>query len=1315
MYICYISVYMKTLLGLLTASILAVPGFCQCINGFKKLFPDPSVDYSIDFGQAVSMYDNYLAVGVPNSDTLGRQSGIVYLYEKKNDTWLKIASLVASQPVTDLRFGVSVKLSKNYLLASAEANGGQVFIFEKPASGWTSAVGITVLSTPGTESFGTAYSHPVDISDDENTIVIADALKRHNFNPTTIAGSLFIYHKEAATSWSNALTPLEIKATNNVTDFGRAGVYISGNRIITGTPFTTSGYGNVFIYNDPSGTFSNLTLEALLSPPATNNYSAWMDNLVVMEDGIMWATSGEGQLHVMFFEKPADGKWISAEPNYLIDPDGFNYLDLNFIRLATNGTDLYVTSRNAFGTTSLTKIKKGAGGWSTPIRQTIDQKSSIFNRYGLVIAANNYSDIVAGYTPNPYNNTVSNALSVYSKSPNDTWASKSLYSTTMSTRDHAYGSGMAIQGEYLFVSATRDNTMKAGAGKVYIYKKNGTQWNKNSTVIPASTTYTYPNFGSALAASKNFVAIGASKWGPPGRFFIYKNEGGDWTNPQLFQEIEIPNAQNTVVAYGDNVAMNDRWLLIPYGDQASSVDTKVAIYEYNGTSWVYKQSVSTGYFNLFSKFTTVGVAIEGNTFIACGEVFELNEAGSWVNTAQLTPTDPENLRFTYPSFTLVQNGSNFGQAVAIRNNTIFIGAPRQDYQGTWDVGAVYIYKKRSEGTWASSTETLKIIPDIKQGSGLFGASLFATENSVMVGAPVAAFFASNDLNNNTPTNIPGKAMLFEAADEEWNTAYLSKKFTGETSVRDNFGIQVGMDDNNIFIASSTEDEDTGTTSGTVYITDVPLALKPIADQCNYNNAITLSARPAGGTWSGKGVTNNTQGIFDPAIAGAGSHKLTYTPPVGCLSNGKITVKVHAKPLATLAVDEEYTVCPKASISIPLTVKAVPNCSYQWLYREHSDRPFTYLSENSVTMNASLRGEYQVMVYNQTCETLSDTIIIFDESVDIQTKPIGSICGSPPEGILLNAIPTGGTWIGTGVSNNYFFTDNLSEGNYTLNYRYISSRACTYEAQATVKLERLVPPLIKRLGNLCKEGSVELSLGSAADQEAIYIWSREVDDGNHYSELGTGTSVATASPGNYIVSMEKDFCKAVSSPITIDDKFSMPLSPESIKSEVCHDNSFTFNFPSDPTATYEWIYTLDGGRPEILSESSYSLHPTKTGYYSATITKGVCSFTSPAKYIYIHSKDSVFVPNVFTPNNDGMNDTFQIFVLNKDDNQNDNDFQDHAEYTIFNRYGEKIFSAPNNQIWNGADLSNGIYYWTGVYHTCKGEPQAIKGWVHLIKQ
>ncbi len=63
--------------------------------------------------------------------------------------------------------------------------------------------------------------------------------------------------------------------------------------------------------------------------------------------------------------------------------------------------------------------------------------------------------------------------------------------------------------------------------------------------------------------------------------------------------------------------------------------------------------------------------------------------------------------------------------------------------------------------------------------------------------------------------------------------------------------------------------------------------------CSADAATILNATPAGGTFSGTGITNGASGIFDPNVAGAGDHVITYnyTDGNGCLGTGTSTITV----------------------------------------------------------------------------------------------------------------------------------------------------------------------------------------------------------------------------------------------------------------------------------------------------------------------------------------------------------------------------------------------------------------------------------------
>ena len=89
------------------------------------------------------------------------------------------------------------------------------------------------------------------------------------------------------------------------------------------------------------------------------------------------------------------------------------------------------------------------------------------------------------------------------------------------------------------------------------------------------------------------------------------------------------------------------------------------------------------------------------------------------------------------------------------------------------------------------------------------------------------------------------------------------------------------------------------TDVTVTVNQLPvITIDPVTTPtCLNSGTQTLSASPAGGTFSGPGVTGNT---FDPAVAGAGTHTITYAytnPTTGCSNTATTSILVNALPNA----------------------------------------------------------------------------------------------------------------------------------------------------------------------------------------------------------------------------------------------------------------------------------------------------------------------------------------------------------------------------------------------------------------------------------
>ncbi len=169
---------------------------------------------------------------------------------------------------------------------------------------------------------------------------------------------------------------------------------------------------------------------------------------------------------------------------------------------------------------------------------------------------------------------------------------------------------------------------------------------------------------------------------------------------------------------------------------------------------------------------------------------------------------------------------------------------------------------------------------------------------------------------------------------------------------------------------------------------------------------------------------------------------------------------------------------------------------------------------------------------------------------------------------------------------------------------------------------------------------------------------------------------------------------VGAPLVVNSEFSFPIQNLSTPAG----NTYIWNF-GDNTYSYE---------------TNPVPHPyTLPGSYLITLTarNGPCEDTV-SRWVQVNPYLRVFVPNVFTPNNDGVNDYFQIFG-----NRNDIDY---LHVKIFDRIGEKVFdSFDNNFKWNGTyknqQLAPAVFVYTiEISGVSEDGVRLMKGSVTLLR-
>jgi gliding motility-associated-like protein len=145
-------------------------------------------------------------------------------------------------------------------------------------------------------------------------------------------------------------------------------------------------------------------------------------------------------------------------------------------------------------------------------------------------------------------------------------------------------------------------------------------------------------------------------------------------------------------------------------------------------------------------------------------------------------------------------------------------------------------------------------------------------------------------------------------------------------------------------------------------------------------------------------------------------------------------------------------------------------------------------------------------------------------------------------------------------------------------------------------------------------------------------------------------------------------------------------------------------PADQLS-FAWEY--NGGSATFSQGQLDSVKYNYLGRYNLSVKiTSSCGVTEATVAIQVIKKPDFFIPNAFTPNNDGVNDTWSIRGL---------DSNPRNTLKIFNRTGSLLYEAKTNLTpWDGQFMGKrlpaGVYYYTLYSGVAK---QSFSGWISMI--
>lgn len=466
--------------------------------------------------------------------------------------------------------------------------------------------------------------------------------------------------------------------------------------------------------------------------------------------------------------------------------------------------------------------------------------------------------------------------------------------------------------------------------------------------------------------------------------------------------------------------------------------------------------------------------------------------------------------------------------------------------------------------------------------------------------------------------------------------------------------------------------------------ETTVAITSVEPLCDNANAITLSASVGGGTWSGNGIFNASSGVFDPSIAGVGSHTINYSISGVCPASGTITIVVNE--FVQPEIIAPSSVCMNGET---VTLTATPGGGVWSGSGVSSDGQFTPGAAGVGTavvnygLTSSCGGSSSVNIIVQALPSLNvseNSTICSGESTLLMASGASVYAWSPSVGLssITAASPT-------------------ASPTSTTTYTVIgTANGCSSTEQVTVNVNPLPNVVVNGPFVICVGESVNLSVAGLSS----FSWS------NSATLSSSNSSSPVATPPNstdYIVSgVDANGCpgQATIHVQVIDVDFI--YTPESGISPLevqfinqSEGDSFIWDFGNGESLTNN-----------VASEVLYMTYDTE-GLYTVTLVVlsqlVQCSISYP---VLVYSKPNIeFVPDVVTSDGSGKNDVFRVPVAGMKS----------VNIIIFDRWGKEVgtIDSPTGY-WNPRDFSEGVYYYTMTAEGMDGSKFSKGGFFHVMK-
>ena len=413
----------------------------------------------------------------------------------------------------------------------------------------------------------------------------------------------------------------------------------------------------------------------------------------------------------------------------------------------------------------------------------------------------------------------------------------------------------------------------------------------------------------------------------------------------------------------------------------------------------------------------------------------------------------------------------------------------------------------------------------------------------------------------------------------------------------------------------------------------------------FNDSLSLSATiPANYTitWSNGALGNQI------TVSQTGTYWGTIIDSIGCVYSDTLQLSHFNSPILQLGNDT--TICDNASLDLILSASFV---AVNWSTGGTSNQ-ISVSNSDSISVH---------VVDNFGCIQTDSIVITANPSPTPQIIGPNKYCENELAIFTLTENYPTIVWM-DGSSNNEVIVQN--ETNSFVSVSVTNQYGCTGTDGFDISFVQAPNPIENNEYKVCD--SALFFLDATLSGASNYSWS----NGENGPQVEIG-------PGIYLLTYDFDICHFTDSVSIVSNELVFDLGEDRV---ICYGDAIDI-FPD--------LYLIDSiVWNEQYQGDSYRVNQDYYLYDTINVTAqafGCGTGYDTIQFFIVDCSCQVYVPNAFSPNNDGINDFFEV-----EDDCDISQFQ----FTLFNRWGNVIFQSSDlNFRWDGK-LLNDQYVQDGVY-------------------